>query len=337
MAYRAIRIQQDPLNFFLDERNGGPFLRVSDVILRENKNPREIFAHLIRIATASKWSHSSIVYLVREPDMGYNNTFLIEAKTKGVHIASWRNEVVPYDEFTVGIKRPNLDWYMENPLEQAWHDSHSAEDTHGIEYLRHARGIAFDQINGLYDKTTVYELSALYAARAARRHLSVLPQAADAAQKVADFFKQEDEKETSRTDVLRFICSGLVQYSFFEALRLRIARDIDNPAHREAAEHNLRNMQRVIFRDDSEGIIPDYIHKVQSGQLDIHQAAPGNVLDLLKTATPADFNNSSNLEWRFVTLKGAVWKIEPAADGYLPTDKDEQEVLDMLSPEHFSS
>lgn len=337
MAYRAVRIQQDPLNFFLDERNGGPFLRISDVILRENKNPREIFAHLIRMATASKWSHSSIVYLVRQPDMGYHNTFLIEAKTKGVHIASWRNEVVPYDEFTVGIKRPNLDWYMENPVERARDDFHSSEDPYGIEYLRHVRGIAFDQINGLYDHTTVYELSGLYAARAARRHLSVLPQAGDAAQSVADFFKHKDEQETSKTSVLRFICSGLVQYSFFEALRLRIARDIDIPAHREAAEHNLSNLHRVIFREDPEGIIPAYIHKVQSGRLDIHQPAPGDVLDLLKTATPADFNNSPNLDWRFVTLKGVVWKIEPTTEGYLPTDKDEQEVLDMLSPEHFSS
>lgn len=336
MAYRATHIEQDPINYFLDSRDG-PFLRIADVMLRQNKDPKEVFAHMISAGSGSKWTHCAIVYLVRDPAMGFNNTFLVEAKTRGINIASWRNEVIPFDHFTVGIKRPCLDWYVENPYEHARHDPHDPDDTHGVAYLRHVRGIAMDQISGLYDQKTVYELTALYAARAARRRLSAIPQVADAAEAVANLFKKWDESDSSTTSVMRFICSGLVQYSFFEALRRHIINDLDIPAHREATESNLQNMHRIIFRDDPEGIIPEYIQKVQSGKIDIHTQPPDEVLDLLKTAMPADFNNSPNLAWCYVILKGAVWHLNHAPDDYEPQSKEEAEILQLLTLEHHSS
>jgi hypothetical protein len=76
MVYRATYIEQDPLKFFLQEhKDDDPFLQVADVVLRENKNPKEVFAHMIRIATGSKWSHSAIVYLLSDPHKGFTNTF----------------------------------------------------------------------------------------------------------------------------------------------------------------------------------------------------------------------------------------------------------------------
>ncbi|GCE26463.1 hypothetical protein KDA_19470 [Dictyobacter alpinus] len=334
MKYRAHRIEQDPLNYFLQHDNGGPFLQVADVMLRKNKDPKEVFAHLIRMATDSEWSHSAILYLISDPHQGFNNTFLVEAKTKGIQLASWRNEVIPFDQFTVGIKRPCLDWYMENPYEQSRHSPHDPEDTHGIGYLRHVRGVAIDQINGLYDHKTVYELAALYAERVAKRHLSAVPAIATAAASIANIFKSWDEKDVSAEQVLRFICSGLVQYSFFEALRRRIMNDLAIPEHREAGLSNLSNLHRVIYREDLEGIISRYIEQLQKQVIDIHDPVPDDVLDLLKTATPADFNNSPYLEWRYVVLKGSVWRIERATVDHTPTDKDEAEVLKMVTSEH---
>ena len=336
MAYRAIHVSDDPLNYFLQTNDEGPFLRVADVVLRANQDPKEVFAHMIRIGTGSKWSHSAILYLLSDPEKGFNNTFLIEAKTKGVHLASWRNEVVPFEQFNVGIKRPRLDWYMETPYEHVRHDPSDPEDVHGIRYLRHVRGIALDQINGLYDHKTVMELAGLYAARAARRHLGGLPIVADTAQGIADVFKKWDESQSDATHILQFICSGIIQYSYFEALRRRIMHDIDIPEHRQAAEHNLSNMECVIFRPDPDGLVKNYIYKEQSGDLDIHNPAPDDVLDLLKTATPADFNNNDKLEWRYVIVKGTVWHIEDAPDDYKPQSQDEKNVLEQMNPEHRS-
>ena len=335
MPYRATCVSKDPIDYFLGrDKKRTPHLRVSDVILRENQDPKEVFAHIIRFATNSKWSHSALVYLLSDPTKGYNNTFLIEARTRGIHIASLRNEVLPYEHFTVGIKRPCLDWYVETPYEKSRHDPRDPEDTHGIDYLRHVRGIAFDQINGLFDLTIVNELVALYVERVARRHLKAIPQVAEIADALATLFKQWAESENSKTTIVRFICSGLVQYSFFAALRIRIINDLADPESREAAISNLGNLHRIIFREDPEGVISRYIHQVQTGELKIDAPVPGDVLDLLRTATPADFNNSPHLEWCYVIRKGWIWQIDEATADYKPQSDDEAAVLDLMAPEH---
>jgi|SRR5579875_772935 hypothetical protein len=333
MGYRPVCVAGDPLDYFLQKHDKEHRLRIADVVIRENKSAKELFSRLIRLATASPWSHSALVYLLNDPHQGYDNTFLIEVTTKGAHVASWRKEIYPFKEFTVGIKRLNVDWYAETPYEKSRHDPHDPEDTHGISYLRHVRGIALDHINSLYDHKTVYEMTALYAERLAKRHFGSIPSVADAAAAIADLFRKWDEDSDTATNMLHFICSGMVQYSFFEALRRRIINDLAIPEHQDAAISNLHNMHRILFRDDTEGVFADYIQDVQSGKLDIAAPVPGNVLDLLKTATPADFSNSASLEWRYVIRQGIVWRIDKIAGEYEPHDDEEAAVLEMMRPE----
>jgi len=334
MAIRATFVSKDPLNYFLQHDDEGPYLRVSDVVLRVNHDPKEIFSHLIRIATNSQWSHSALLYLTNDPPKGFDNTFLVEAMTTGIRVASWRNEVVPFEQFTVGIKRPRIDWYVETPRDIAKHDPDDPEDVHGIAYLRHVRGIALDQINGLYDHNTVHELTALYIERVAKRHLPGIPQVAEAAAGAADLFKKWDEDSSRSNNIVRFICSGLVQYSFFAALRIRIINDLAVPQFRDAAMSNLSNLHRVIYRDDPEGVIQTYVQQLQSGKLKLSDPIPDDVLDLLKTAIPADFNNSPELAWRYVVKEGMVWQLDEVPDGYTPASKDEADVLQLIQPEH---
>lgn len=334
MAYQATLVSQEPLNYFLQTSDEGPYLRVSDTVLRVNDSPKEIFSHFIRVATNSQWSHSALLYLLNDPTMGYDNTFLVEALTTGVRIASWRNEVVPYNQFTVGIKRPIIDWYAESPDEQSKHDPDDPEDVHGIAFLRHVRGIALDQINGLYDHNAVWELTALYIQRFSKVHLPGLPFFAELSGKIANFFKKADEKQFDNQADLRFICSGLVQYAFFAALRLRILNTIEIPESHDSAVSNLNNLHRIIFRDDPDHVIANYIQQVQSGQMRLSDTPPADVLDLLRTSTPADFNNSPNLEWRYIIRQGIVWKIDIAPDGYTPANQNEAAVLALLGPAH---
>ncbi|MFL5627148.1 MAG: hypothetical protein ACJ788_16330 [Ktedonobacteraceae bacterium] len=328
MAFRATYLSNDPISYFLQSSDEGPRLRVADVVLRANQNPKEIFSHLIRLATDSHWSHSALLYLINDPPQGFDNTFLVEAVTTGVRVASWRNEVVPYEQFTVGIRRLALDWYAETPKDATTRQVSEREDVPGLAYLRHVRGLALDQINRLYNHNTVDELSALYIQRVARRYR--IPFVPTLAEDIANHFKQRDEA------VLRFICSGLVQYSFFEALRRRVINDMAVPAHREYALSNLSNLHRIIFHPDPEGIIANYVQQVQSGKLDIAAPVPGPVLDLLKTTTPADLNNTTGLQWRYVIRKGWVWKITEAPAGYQPQSSDEAAVLNLMVPEHAS-
>ena len=333
MAYRASKVSQDPLTYFMQQEGDGPRLRISDVILRINHSRKEVFARLIRTATNSQWSHSALVYLVNDPPKGLENTFLVEARPKGVIMTSWRNEVMPYDEFTVGIKRPKVDWYQENAREKSDHNREDREDTYAIGYLRHVRGIAMDQMHGLYDHKIVWELASLYVERVANRHLSKVPQIAEAADKLADFFKKWDMKSQPDAHIMQFICSGLIQYSFFAALRFRILQDLQSADKRESALHNLRHIQHIIYREDPKEIMSTYIQGILAGKLDLADPVPNDVQDLLKTALPADFHNSMDLEWRYVVLNGNVWQIDSAPEGYTAQSEDEKAVLTMLHPE----
>src|SRR6266566_459871 len=212
MAHRATLVSQDPLNYFLQPNDIGPYLRVSDVALRVNLNPIEIFSRIIRFATNSAWSHTAMLYLISDPLQGYDNTFLVEALTSGIHVASWRNEVFPFETFTVGIRRLPLDWYAETPHDIARHDPHDPEDTPGIAYLRHVRGMALDQVNGLYDENTIFELVALYAERVAKRHFAAIPEIAAAAESAADLFRRWDESDANEAEDGRSVCIRLIPF-----------------------------------------------------------------------------------------------------------------------------
>ena len=105
MGYRPVCVAGDPLEYFLQEHDEEARVRIADIVVRENKSTRELFSPLIRLATGSPWSHSAIFYLLSDPHQGYDNTFLIEVTTKGARVASWRKEIYPFKQFTVGIKR----------------------------------------------------------------------------------------------------------------------------------------------------------------------------------------------------------------------------------------
>ena len=152
--------------------------------------------------------------------------------------------------------------------------------------------------------------------------------------RLANLFKKWDESSSSKTNIARFVCSGLVQYSFFWGIAYADYQRSCHSRKREAALSNLNNLHRVIFREDPDGVIDTYLKNIKSGKLNIADDVPDDVLDLLKTATPADFNNSDNLAWHYVIREGVVWKVEEAPEGYEPESKDELIVLEMVQPEH---
>jgi len=328
MTFRAALVAQDALQYFLRPDQENIFLRVSDVLVRVNLGP-EIFSRFIRLSTNSQWSHAALLYLMNDPREGFDNMFVLEAMNgAGVRVVSWKGEVTPYDKFAVGIRRLQLDWYKESAYEAASHDPKDPENIDGIWYLRRVRGMALDQINAMFDEGTIGELTALYVERLAGQYK--LPFLF----KIAAWFVQLIRGRGQADPTPRFICSGLVQYSFFAALRQNIIDCFasDQPGDHDIALSNLDNMHHVIFRADPDGIIANYVQQVKSGELKPDTPVPGNVEDFLRTTTPADFSRSPNLQWRYVIRAGKVWEIlNDALADYKPQSPDEAAVLALLS------
>lgn len=337
MPLRAKRVSDNPKTYFEQKSDEGPFLRVADIMLRYRHSYTHPFTDLIRLGTRSRWSHSSLIYLEPKPDQETSAICLVDVTTrKGAFVESWTEEMVaPPNKFSDGIKGLRLDWYVEAADEQAKHTSDDPERVHGIDYLRKVRDVALSQLHTVYDHKTVWELTALYIEQAAHRHLKAIPQIADLAATAEGLLEKWDEADSSDQPELNFICSGLVQYSFFEALRQSILRNLSILENRPAALSNLRNMQSVMFRDDPDQVISHYIQSVQANEHILADPIPESVMNLLRTATPADFNNSPKLAWRYIIHKGSVWYMYEAPEGgeHEPGSKDEAEVLKLTEPD----
>ncbi len=76
--------------------------------------------------------------------------------------------------------------------------------------------------------------------------------------------------------------------------------------------------------------------QLRAGKLHIADPVPDEVLNLLKTTTPADFNNNDKLDWKYVVNEGVIWQIDTAPDGYEPQSQEEEAVLQLMQPEHRS-
>lgn len=330
MGLRAIRVADNQEDYFRQKSDAGPFLRVADVLLRYSHGRRHIFTDFIRLATQSKWSHSALIYLEPDSSGGDEQICIVDSTPKtGTRAISWAQEIDPLRKHTEGIKQLRLDWYVETAQEVAEREASNAADMYGITYLRRVRDVALEEVHSLYDHKTIWELTALYLERMAKHRLGFVPQVAAMVGAVEKLLEKWDEASSEKHHWLQFICSGVIQYSFFEGLRQHILANLNIPANRQAALSNLNNLQHVIFCDDPDGDIARYIQEVQTGKRDLAEAVPENVLNVLRTATPADFNNSPKLQWRYIINKGYVWQIyeAPAGSEQEPESKDEQEIL----------
>ncbi len=179
--------------------NAEHYLRKGDIIL--SRSPTFI-SWLIRKATGSDFSHAALVFLVREPEEGYENTFLLESTGGGVGLANFRHYISgrnPSAEIAVlRFKDTSL----------------------GPAFFNRARGLMLDHVKAEYDYGVIARLvlSALFGARLSLAKMRKGPQAA-----------MQTAVERTRRRVLKwlppqFICSGFIQYGLVKAA---VLSDVD--------------------------------------------------------------------------------------------------------------
>jgi Permuted papain-like amidase enzyme, YaeF/YiiX, C92 family len=167
-------------------------LKKGDIVL--SRSPTFI-SWLIRKATGSSFSHAALVFLVREPGEGYENTFLLESTGKGVGIANLRHYISgrkPSAEIAiVRFKDTSLDH----------------------KFFNHVRGLMLDHVQAEYDYGIIARLtlSTLFGARLSFAKIQKGPKAA-----------MQTAIERTRKRILKwlppqFICSGFIQYGLVKA------------------------------------------------------------------------------------------------------------------------
>lgn len=172
----------------LEEFMQGGWLQPSDIVLSRKNG--DVVSRLVRWVTKSHFSHSALVYVTPRFDPNYNNTFVIEAGTRGVDLANFARYVT--DERSVAAVLR---------LDRPWFEG---------EIRGRVRGLVLNYIDAGYDYGRV---------------LQILQNAWFRVKRTVAGHRRAVQTYTAkgRTAPTKFICSGFVQIGFVEAVAELIA------------------------------------------------------------------------------------------------------------------
>lgn len=103
------KLKGTPLNEIIIKNN----LKRCDIVLIRSK--KGIIPKLIRFGMKSYWNHIALIFVIRNIDKGFNNTFIIESSTGGIDIHNFYDEYLAHPKkYDIGIKRFNASWLNNN-------------------------------------------------------------------------------------------------------------------------------------------------------------------------------------------------------------------------------
>jgi hypothetical protein len=245
----------------------GTYLERADVVL--TRRDWNLASWLIRWATNSPFSHAAMVFTSPQFDAGYSNTFVIEAGTGGVDITNLRDYIADKSAF-IAVKRFRKDWFDEDKRARV-------------------RGLLLDKIKSSYNYWAVAQIA---------RNLWFGVERSVRGDKGT--IRKFREREWNAPN--EYICSGLVQIGFVEAVLEYI----------KAGQLPPTALNDVVFEPVAATRLPE---KGDWGYLDPESSKTTAVLfrkqnfDALQSVTPEDLASSDKLEWLYFIKDGLVYKV----------------------------
>jgi hypothetical protein len=203
-------------------------LKRADVLVTRSKG--SLLGWLIRFGTQSYWNHAAMVYVIRNPELGYDSTFIIESGGAGIDIHNIAHYFERPKKYDVGIKRLGRDWFQN-------------DKDGGLRFRRKVRGFALEEIDDKYNHRLIADI--------ARKIMRQLVLAA-----IFPWLRWKEPSRrrarvpgiASRLDINAYICSGFVQWAYYRGV---------GKVLEETGDEDSQKLQDVIFNpevrhDDSE-------------------------------------------------------------------------------------
>lgn len=256
----------------VEEFLAGEYLERADVVL--TRRDWDISSYLIRLATKSPFSHAAMVFTGPQFEQGYSSTFVIEAGTGGVDLTNISDYIADKSTY-IAIKRFKKPWF--DPTKQS-----------------RVRGILLDKIKASYNYWAI--------GRIFKNLWFGVQRQVRGKEKTIEAYRQNDWSPPND-----YICSGLVQIGFVEAVVEYV----------KAGQLPISALKEVVFHDVAASRLPDaadwqYLDEPsqrQSAELFEQQ----NVVEL-ESVTPEDLARSDKLEWLYFIRNGRVHKVSSYED-----------------------
>ncbi|MFN3868448.1 MAG: hypothetical protein ACK4MF_05215 [Hyphomicrobiaceae bacterium] len=256
----------------VEEFLAGEYLERADVIL--TRRDGDLSSYLIRWATKSPFSHAAMVFTGPQFESGFSDTFVIEAGTGGVDLTGIRNYIDDKSSF-IAVKRLKKPWFDQTKQSRV-------------------RGLLLDRIKGSYNYWAI--------TRIVRNMWFGVERQVRGKEETIETYKQREWSPPND-----YICSGLVQLGFVEAVIEFI----------KAGQLPITALNDVIFHERAASRLPtgadwDYMDpKTQIETAELFRVQ--NIVEL-EAVTPHELAISDKLEWLYFIRDGRVYKVNSYDD-----------------------
>ena len=256
----------------VDEFLAGEYLERADVVL--TRRDWDLSSYMIRWATSSPFSHAAMVFTGPQFEAGFSNTFVIEAGTGGVDLPNIRDYINDKSSF-VAIKRFKKPWFDQSKQSRV-------------------RGVLLDRIKGAYNYWAI--------TRIVRNIWFGVERQMQGKEKTVENYKQREW--TPPND---YICSGLVQLGFVEAVIEFI----------KSGALPISALKEVVFHTEAASRLPDeadWQYMEPAAQVETAELFRVQNIVELEAVTPHDLATSDKLEWLYFIREGQVYKVNSYDD-----------------------
>ncbi|MEZ5776267.1 MAG: hypothetical protein R3D33_16630 [Hyphomicrobiaceae bacterium] len=277
----------------------GDYMKRADIVLsRHTGSP---FSWAIRWSTKSIFSHAALVFHTRDHNDGFNNTFIIEAGTSGVDLTNLRDYAVD-PHYVIGIKRFDRDWF-------------------GDDVQRFVRGHLLDHIKDEYDYWRVVTMVRALIRSTIYRELRPF-RASDKAESGRRRWTPGFARVRRGANANEFICSGLVQYGYFNAIYKLVKANLKNGAAGQEARMALSAdplRTRHLLKPDllKECLFSDgLVHSLDLDETGRFKSFRDmrRFWNRLHATTPRDLEETESLKWLYVIRDGMVHDVASLED-----------------------
>ena len=199
----------------------GGKLKRADILLAHSKG--NYWGWLIRLGTRCYWNHALILYMVRDPNQGYDEALMIDPRMGTIHTGNISHYFENPDRYDVAVKRLDKEWFQ------------NESEAGGLAYRQVVCDIALRETTDKLDTRLVRVGRGILrqvrlAYRFMRRRIKY-PRAG----------KKRLSSITKRLKISAYGCGGFVQWSYYQG----VSRIIEEGQHITQPEDVIFNPRLV--------------------------------------------------------------------------------------------
>jgi len=176
----------------------GGKLKRADILLAHSKG--SCCGGLIRIGTHCYWNHAFILYMVRDPDQGYDETLIIDPRMGVIHLDNIAHYLGNPRRYDLAVKRLDKEWFQND------------SNVGGLSYCQTVCGIALREVADKSD-TRIVRIS-----RGVLRQVRLAYRFIRRRIKYPKPGKKRLSPITKRLMISAYGCGGFIQWSYYLAV-----------------------------------------------------------------------------------------------------------------------